>query len=410
MRKYLNLTFFSELIISFFFILLLAHPRGYNIALGLMVISTIYALFIFVKHKKLNMPNIRIFGAFLVFYLLSFILSVLFSEGAFKELEHPIKSVLFFFVIVFLFNHPVREKFITYAIPLGAFMTGCIALVQRFYLHYEAAFESQMKIQAGDMAMSLGMFALVIGVHFLIQKKYWFALFSLLSAMLAVLASLLSGSRGGWIGVPVILAVIFFLYYKSFNKTTLASLSTAFLLLLAIVFSSSSIQSQVIGRVNAAIDDVEQYIVHHNTTSSNGARFNMWEGAIVAFKEKPLFGWGAKGMVEYRKELVNQGILNEANMWFTHAHNQYLDALSKRGIIGFISLLGIFFYPLYFFARSIRKNKENVDIKLWGTLGIVHILSAMSYCLTQGFFEHNSGNVFYFFVLCLFYGVLLKRR
>jgi len=381
---------------------LLAYPKGYNIGLVLMVISVVSTLVLFVKRKKNDVNNRNKVLFFIMFsYFVSFLLSFAFSDGSIKELGNPLKSLLFFFVIIFLLNQSIRNEFTLYAIPVGAFMAGCTAIFQRFYLNYTAAFELQMKIQAGDMAMSLAMYTLVIGIYFLIRKAYWVAIFSLLSVILAIFASLLSGSRGGWIGVPIILFIIFLLYYKFFNKMIISSLIASAVILLASVFSSG-IYSQISDRINNAFNDIEQYITQNNTVSSNGARFNMWEGAILAFKEKPILGWGAKGMEEYRKELVNTGVLNKANLEFNHAHNQYLDALSKRGIIGFLTLLAIFLYPLYFFSHSIKANRENFKIRLWGSLGIVHTLSVMIYCLTQSFFEHNSGNIFYFFVLMLF--------
>ena len=57
-----------------------------------------------------------------------------------------------------------------------------------------------------------------------------------------------------------------------------------------------------------------------------------------------------------------------------------------------------------------EKNKQNNKrIKFITTLGIVHILSTMSYCLTQAFISHNSGNIFYFFVLFLFYAFMVNE-
>ena len=53
--------------------------------------------------------------------------------------------------------------------------------------------------------------------------------------------------------------------------------------------------------------------------------------------------------------------------------------------------------------------KDNKRVKFITTLAIVHILSTMAYCLTQAFIIHNSGNIFYFFVLFLFYAFMVNE-
>ena len=66
----------------------------------------------------------------------------------------------------------VKFDVLLYSIPLGAFISGVIALYQYYILNLESAFYSQMKIQSGDMAMSLGLFSFVIAFHLLdINKK-----------------------------------------------------------------------------------------------------------------------------------------------------------------------------------------------------------------------------------------------
>ena len=65
----------------------------------------------------------------------------------------------------------VKFDFLIYSIPLGAFISGVIALYQYYILNLERCFYSQMKIQSGDMAMSLGLFSFVIAFHLLDINK-----------------------------------------------------------------------------------------------------------------------------------------------------------------------------------------------------------------------------------------------
>ena len=70
----------------------------------------------------------------------------------------------------------------------------------------------------------------------------------------------------------------------------------------------------------------------------------MWKSAIAMVKEKPLFGWGIQGATEKRKQETKEKVATGNIGQFTHAHNQYLDDLSKRGIVGLLALLCCFIY------------------------------------------------------------------
>ena len=91
-----------------------------------------------------------------------------------------------------------------------------------------------------------------------------------------------------------------------------------------------------------------------------------------------------------------------------HAHNQYLDDLSKRGIVGLLALLAVLFIPLRAFMKKL--STTNDEVNLIATLGVAHILSVMIYGLSQGFLVHNSGTIFYFFLTIVFYAAIRTHQ
>ncbi|MDQ6575987.1 MAG: O-antigen ligase family protein, partial [Haemophilus parahaemolyticus] len=42
--------------------------------------------------------------------------------------------------------------------------------------------------------------------------------------------------------------------------------------------------------------------------------------------------------------------------------------------------------------------------------GIIHILSHIFYFMSQSFLAHNSGSIFYFFLLILFYNLIRNNK
>ena len=55
-------------------------------------------------------------------------------------------------------------------------------------------------------------------------------------------------------------------------------------------------------------------------------------------------------------------------------------------------------------AKRLR-DKDRIKQECICQLGISHILLVMGYCLTQGFFEHNTGITFYSIVLVVFFAM-----
>ena len=323
-------------------------PKGYNYgSTALLVLSVLFLCYLLYKRVSflaIVKQNKAIF-AVTTFYFLVSLFFIFFHGEKINLMDNPLRAFLFLSVIIFIVYSSAKFDILLYSIPLGSFISGVVALYQYYILNLESAFYNQMKIQSGDMSMSLGLFSFVIAFHLLDVNKHKQKLVALviLFGIFGVLASLLSFARGGWVGVPI------------------------------------------------------------------GERLDMWKIGSKAFLEHPISGWSLKELDSYKKDLSDKNIVTKASISFSHLHNQFIDELVKKGIVGGVAILGVFFLPLYIFYTKQKNKKNNKRIKFITTLGIVHILSTMSYCITQAFISHNSGNIFYFFVLFLFYAFMVNE-
>ena len=161
---------FANVSIFCFFTLLLVFPRGYNYgSTALLVVSILFLLYTI--YKKINVAglvkqNKSIFIA-ISFYFLTALFFILFHGEKMKLIDNPLRAFLFLSVTIFMVYSAVKLDVLLYSIPLGSFISGLIALYQYYILHLPAAFNEQMKIQSGDIAMSLGLFSLVIALYLL---------------------------------------------------------------------------------------------------------------------------------------------------------------------------------------------------------------------------------------------------
>ena len=377
--------------IFLFFTLLLMFPKGYNYgSTALLVLSILFLCYLLYKRVGFLEVVRQNKAIFLVttFYFLVSLFFIFFHGEKIKLIDNPLRAFLFLSVIIFIVS----------------FISGVVALYQYYILSLESAFYNQMKIQSGDIAMSLGLFSFGIAFYFLDVKKSKLALFSVGCGLFGVLASILSFARGGWISAPFIVIILLFLYRYLLSRKVLIGLS----LILCFCGALLMMNNQFTGRISDAKYQLDVYLSGYNKVSSVGERLDMWKIGSKAFLEHPISGWSLKELDYYKKDLADKDVVTKASISFSHLHNQFIDELAKKGILGGIAILSIFIVPLHLFYRKVV-GQRNKRIKFISILGIIHVLSTIIYCMSQAFLAHNSGNIFYFFVLFLFYSFMVNE-
>ena len=406
-------TFFTlviNLLAGLFFITVLIIKKGYSytplILSGISIIYFFIYTFKLKKKWKLDKDDKWLIFSF-IFYFFTFFLSIIVNNDSLRVIDNPSRILLFIPVLfLFLFSiYKIKVKTILYSISLGAITTGIVALFQKFYLGYIKPFPEVMHIQAGNIAISLATFSLVLTIYFFIKKEYCSALLGTLGIIFATISSALSGARGGWIGLPIVLISIFFLYRQYISKKLILSLITV--IVVSIMTLISNPKFGIKKRYSEAKSDIILYLEKNNKNTSLGARFDMWGNALIAIKQAPLFGHGDKGYESFKEQQVESKQMEKNTLQFNSLHNQYLESWVKRGFIGFIGLMLVTLMPLFYFIRNLKE--PSLDIKCIAILGITHILSHLFYFMSQSFLAHNSGSIFYFFVLVLIYALVKKR-
>ena len=178
-----------------------------------------------------------------------------------------------------------------------------------------------------------------------------------------------------------------------------------FLCIISVVLT---VNNKFVNRLSEAEYELKLYLSGDDKVSSIGERLDMWKIGLNSFLEHPISGWSLRDLDDYKKDLADKDIVTKASTSFSHLHNQFIDELAKKGIVGGIAILSIFIIPLYLFYRN-AVGQLNKRIKFISILGIVHVLSTIIYCMSQSFLAHNSGNIFYFFVLFLFYAFMVNE-
>ena len=396
-------------VVTLFFLSIFIVKGGYNIAPALLTLLGLgYGIYALMKNTRFNLSRTDKWLIYsYLFYFFVFVLSLTFNGGKIRELDHPSRVLLFIPVLLLLLKHPIKACVLSYSIPLGGIISACVALYDKFILNLNPDQNPRiMHIQGGDISMSLGIFSLIIALYAYQKREVKLTVLSVIGGLCGIVGSLLSTARGGWVALPILLIVILWIYRHSLSKRFF--LTFFGIIAIASVGISQMPNNRIMERIDVAQKDIQLYLDNNDGNTSLGARFEMWKSALEMVKEKPLFGWGIQGATEKRKQETKEKIVTGNIGQFTHAHNQYLDDLSKRGIVGLLALLAVLFIPLRTFMKNLKT--ANNEIKLIATLGVAHILSVMIYGLSQGFLVHNSGTIFYFFLTIVFYTAIRTRQ
>ncbi|QLB17527.1 hypothetical protein A6B40_07990 [Mannheimia varigena] len=400
---------FSNLLVALFFITVLTFKKGYSyVPMALSVIATL--TFLYHRFKLKNKRQIDKEGKYLICallaYFLTFVISAVCNGDGFREIDNPSRILLFIPLIFFFGLYPIKKTTLFHFVPIGALVVGLLAIYQKFMLNWEKPFPDTMHIQAGNISILLGLMSIAIAFYWFAQHKNKTGILYMLCAAMGLLASILTGARGGWIAFPACFLIILLFNFKQINKKILAVATILFALAISLFIYKPEFGIQK--RYEQAKNDIYHYTEKGNKNSSLGARFDMWENAFVAIAEKPLFGHGSSGYEIFKKKQLESKQMAKSTLQFNSLHNQYLESFVKRGIIGFAALMAILLIPFVIFAR--RLKAEDRAVKCIAVLGIVHITAHSFFFLSQSFLAHNSGSIFYFFVLILLYHLIKHKE
>jgi O-antigen ligase len=217
-------------------------------------------------------------------------------------------------------------------------------------------------------------------------------------ALVALLATLLSTSRGAVFAIPIVFTVLLVWQWRRIGA---AYLIAALLGLGGVALVSYVSLPQVEERVDITVSEMERILEGDFRHNSAGGRVRLWAAAIEAFKERPLVGLTYEERDTLNAELAGTGIINEwvATISRGHAHSQYFETLATGGIVGVVALFFYLVFPALYFLHRYQREPSNV----YSFVGFVFTLGFIVFCLTEVPLQHEMIATYYAFVLVLLF-------
>jgi O-antigen ligase len=271
----------------------------------------------------------------------------------------------------------------------AAFLAGLMASYQSLYLGVGRAFGAMNNIIIfGDLSVVMATFS-VFGLLYWSStvSKPQFKIILIIGLIFGVWASLLSGTKGGWLSIIMIsiLAIWISLKQLHWSKKILGVLIG-----LGLVFLAASLAPPelVMNRVKDGVAGARIWFLTGDVTEGSvSIRLEKWYQAIFMLIEKPLTGWGNQGaIVELQARITAAGV---PGVW-TQAENDLLQAGIVHGIPAIFATLALYFGFILSFAKMRRLNS---DSSLWiglSSVGIVFVILMIEFGLSVNVLGRNA--------------------
>ena len=345
------------------------------------------------------------------------------SDGAWRwgTVDRPSKYLLALPCLFFLLAYAPNPRCLWAGIAVGALGSGAVALYQVGALHMPRATGYTNAIQYGNLCVLLALMCLVLLAARPPGVGIWQRAAMGVGVALGLVGSGLSQSRGGWVALVLVLPALAlvlrpFLPWRQFAAGTVALLCV----LLAVVFVQRDGLEE---RLDEALSEVQRFEQKGDAGSSVGQRLAHWQLAWDMGLERPVLGWGKSGYDAEKKHRVDAGQAHPFVLEFAHAHNEVLDLFVKHGALGVLALLLFYGVPLVIFWPTRARVRVRTAAMPGGadgsvdrTLLALHLVgwtipvAYIGFGLTQVFFAHNSGNLFYLFMVMLVHSCLQARQ
>jgi len=387
-----------------FFALMLSVPRGYTVGTVILFGASLYYLS---RKPKLNLSRED--------KALAWLLTAMFAIGLFtyayhrdplRSLDLPTRYLLAIPILLLVLKHPPRIEWLRAGWIVGCTTGAGVALWQMQEEGLQRAFGTTGAIQFGNSGLMMGVFcaAGLFGVVGRCRRAWAWRVALAIGMFCGLYTSIASGSRGGWVVLPAIIAVFFTAFV---HKRCIVRAIVAVVVLVGSVVGAVSSVPNIQTRYQQAVKDMRLY-QHGNVNTSIGARLAIWNVTLTLIAKKPLLGWSEQDYKAEQKQLVNKNLAPPVVLHLANTHNNYLEYWAFQGLGALVALIALLIGTVVYFGRELRSN--NRPSQILAICGVSLIVGYSIFCMSQIMLGRNNTLLFFLVSLILLWGAANSFR
>jgi len=226
----------------------------------------------------------------------------------------------------------------------------------------------------GSLTLLIGLISIATLIIFWNNTKLYVKIYLMLSATIGFYFSIMSGSRTGWLSIPIIL--IFTLnnfMIKIFGKIKSFLIVSLFIISIILL---AHLQPILINKFYLIFEEILNYRWNDvNPDNSVGMRISFYRMALFYFSNNPINGWGDVGWIKlinspeiayYTTELTREYARNGF-------HNEIITSSIRSGVWGLVSSINLFLIPILV-TLKLRKYDFNYQIKIMRFFVLIFVI------------------------------------
>lgn len=261
----------------------------------------------------------------------------------------------------------LTKKFIIWLTVISALISFFFAYYCMIYMHWSRGAWPINAIPYGTLIAGISVIALSLSLTLTNYKE---KAVTFLAFILSSYGLIITESRGVWLGFIFALAVIFVVFITTKKiKITWRSIVIAIILIGGVSIISKPLISQRLSQTHQEYSDIKS----GDLNTSIGLRLQMWQSAPMLIEHHELLGQGNQYLTSL-DNLYHQGHISKSlyEAQPPHFHNQYVDYMVKKGIVGLILLLCLLILPL-------RLLKNASTLQRYITISLVSLFAVASF-------------------------------
>jgi len=336
----------------------------------------------------------KFFFAFVFVFLAAIPLAIKSGEG--EALDAPSRFLIIAIVFLALYRIPIDGKWVLRSAMLACLTAFIVAV-------YEVATTKTFRVNLGigilESAYTLSMLIFVCLAASIVERNKIWQFIAIISVIAGTAALLQTGTRGAWLAT-VIAAIIFLKLLSS--KRCYKRVIIGLIVVCITVFISYSTSITVSKRVNSTIKEL-QFLGEAKRVTSTNLRLIYWEHAWVGFKKSPITGLSYQENAILKQQFVkkHQVRLTGVKDGRSSSHNEILNAMVQKGLLGLMAIILIYLIPLKHFAKKLKSTNQTV--RFYAISGICTISAIAVSGLTEAPLMHTSVSVTYGMLMILLY-------
>lgn len=173
-----------------------------------------------------------------------------------------------------------------------------------------------------------------------------------------------TGTRGGWVAIPVFLVLLGVQYGWFRNVKRLAVTSIVVMIGAAALLATPRIEQ----RAHDFFSDVSQ-LSRGDPNSSTGIRLELWRASMRLYRDHPVYGVG-KGLLKSSMEnLSKQGFMPELVV-NERSHSDFFSTIAEIGSVGVVVLFVFYYGSTVYFWRRRQSGDAFIRTAAWSGLAV----------------------------------------